>query len=138
METIVYSTSRQITAAAYIELLRSSGLAERRPVDQPDTIAAMLTHANLLVTAWQGDRLVGASRVMTDFVFFAYLADLCVDRALQKSGIGRQLIRETQAALAPETRILLLSAPAAHGYYPKIGFRAQENAWILHAKDPLV
>ena len=50
---IDYEVEKQISAAEFLDLLRRSTLAERRPVDDPDCIAGMLRHADLLVTAWQ-------------------------------------------------------------------------------------
>ena len=89
------------------ELYRASTLGERRPVDDDARFAAMLAHANLIVTAWDGAQLVGISRCTTDFVWTTYLADLAVRAAHQRRGIGRELIRRTQAA-APQAKLLLL------------------------------
>ncbi|MEU9083802.1 hypothetical protein [Streptomyces sp. NPDC048357] len=44
--------------------------------------------------------------------------------------MGRDLIRVTQEA-APQAKVVLLSAPAAVGYYPHIGFTRHESAWTL-------
>jgi ribosomal protein S18 acetylase RimI-like enzyme len=128
---IRYQTGRAIAAVEFIDVLRRSTLGERRPVDQPATIQAMLDHANLLCTAWDGSKLVGVARSVTDFAFCCYLSDLAVDEAYQRSGIGRELIRHTQAALGPAARIILLAAPAAEAYYPRIGFEPHRSAWML-------
>jgi predicted N-acetyltransferase YhbS len=94
----------------------------------------MLAHANLTVTAWEGDRLVGISRSLTDFTYVAYLADLAVDEARQRLGIGRRLIEETRARLSPECMIVLLAAPKANDYYPKLGFEHNPRAWVLRGR----
>ena len=130
---IRYHTDRTITAAEFIDVLRRSTLAERRPVDDPKCIAAMLAHADLLCTAWEGDTLLGIARSVTDFEYCCYLADLAVDQAYQKAGIGKKLIELTKSKLGPKAMIILLAAPKAEGYYPKIGFDAHRSAWILPA-----
>jgi GNAT superfamily N-acetyltransferase len=129
--TIEYAHDRGISAAEFVDLLRRSTLAERRPVDDLPTIQAMLTHANLLCTAWDGEKLVGVARSLTDFAYCCYLADLAVDAAYQRRNIGRELIRRTRARLGPRAMLLLLAAPKAEGYYPKVGFAPHRSAWVL-------
>lgn len=114
-----------------IELYRASTLGERRPIDDRDAIAEMIRHANLVVTAWDGATMVGISRSLTDFAYVAYLSDLAVHAEYQKRGIGVELIRLTREKLGPKAKIVLLAAPAAEGYYPKIGFRNHASAWLL-------
>ena len=132
-----YETSRQISAEEFIDLLKRSTLAERRPVDDPRCIQAMLQHANLLCTAWDGEKLVGIARSVTDFEYCCYLSDLAVDEKYQKKGIGKQLIGLTKSKLGGKAKIILLSAPKAEAYYPKIGFDAHRSAWILSAHKQL-
>jgi predicted N-acetyltransferase YhbS len=113
-----------------IELYRESTLGERRPVDDRERMAAMLRNANLIVTAWDGDRMVGISRALSDYSFVTYLSDLAVRSSHQRQGIGKELIRRTQA-LAKGAKLLLLAAPAAESYYPHIGFTHHPQAWML-------
>ena len=134
---IQYEINKAISSAEFVDLLRRSTLAERRPVDDPTCIEGMLAHADLLVSAWEGDTLVGVARSVTDFYYCCYLSDLAVDQALQQSGIGRELIRQTREQLGPRCKIILLSAPAAVAYYPRIGFTQHHSAWILNRDDPL-
>ncbi len=124
-----------ISPEQFIGVLRRSSLADRRPVDDPDAIARMLRHADLMVTAWHDDLLVGVARSVTDFSYCCYLSDLAVDRDVQRTGIGRALIRKTREKLGPKCTIILLSAPAAADYYPRIGFTRHESAWVLSPGD---
>ena len=112
------------------DLYRASTLGERRPIDERERFAAMLEHANLIVTAWDDDLLVGISRCITDFVWTTYLADLAVRVSHQRQGIGKELMRRTQVA-APQAKLLLLAAPAAEKYYPHVGFEHMPQAWWL-------
>jgi GNAT superfamily N-acetyltransferase len=132
-----YETSRKISTDEFIDLLHRSTLAERRPVTDFKCIQAMLEHANLLCTAWHGEQLVGVARSVTDFERCCYLSDLAVDERYQKMGIGKELIKQTQSKLGDNAMIILLSAPKAEGYYPKIGFDAHPSAWMLPARRPL-
>jgi GNAT superfamily N-acetyltransferase len=121
---------------AAIDLYIDSTLGARRPVDDRARMAAMLENANLTVTAWDGDRLVGIARSVTDFAFCTYLSDLCVRKSYQRQGIGQRLIEETQSA-APQATVILLSAPAAVEYYPHVGMKQHPSAWTLAAADRL-
>lgn len=127
---IKYRCNEAISVAQAIDLYKRSTLGERRPVHRPDIFEGMLRNANLTVTAWLGDKLVGISRTLTDFAYVAYLADLAVDEACQRQGIGRQLIEETRKHLPPECMIVLLAAPKANDYYPKVGFEHNPRAWV--------
>ena len=131
--SIRYECSRAIGEDEFVDLLKRSTLAARRPVDDPKCIKAMLKHANLICTAWDGEKLVGVARSVTDFEYCCYLSDLAVDEAYQKKGIGRELIRLTRSKLGNRATIILLSAPKAEAYYPRIGFDAHRSAWILPA-----
>ena len=133
---IRYETGNHLDLDAVIELYRDSTLGERRPVDDRERMAAMLRHANLVVTAWDGDQLVGISRALSDFSFVTYLSDLAVRASHQKQGIGKELIRRTQAA-AKQAKLLLLAAPAAEKYYPHIGFAHHPQAWMLDPDKPV-
>jgi len=135
--TITYHHDRQISSDEFIDVLNRSSLGARRPVNDSECIAGMLKHADLLCTAWDGDKLVGVSRSVTDFTYCCYLSDLAVDESYQHAGIGKELIRQTQSRLGPLCKIILLAAPAAVNYYPKIGFTAHHSAWLLAQDQPL-
>ncbi len=128
---IVYLDNAKITAVQAIDLYNRSTLGERRPVDNINTFTDMLTHANLIITAWDENVLVGIARSLTDFSYVAYLADLAVDEKYQRQGIGKQLIEETKIRLGPECMIVLLAAPKANQYYEHLGFENHPRAWTL-------
>lgn len=128
---VVYRCDEPITVAQAIDLYKRSTLGERRPVHRPDVFEGMLKNADLTITAWIGGQLVGISRTLTDFSYVAYLADLAVDEAWQHHGIGKRLIEETRARLQPECMIVLLAAPKANDYYPKVGFEHNPRAWVM-------
>lgn len=133
---IRYTHEAKLTPEAFIDLLKRSTLAERRPVDDRECISAMLEHGNLLVTAWNDrDELVGIARSVTDFNYCCYLSDLAVDASCQRQGIGRDLIRHTLAHLGPHCKLVLLAAPKAVDYYPHLGFRQHPSVWLVDAAD---
>jgi len=133
---IIYQKEKSITVNEFKTLLEKSTLAERRPVNEPERLAKMLEHGNLVVTARDNGQLVGIARSVTDFVYCTYLSDLAVDVAYQKQGIGKELIRQTKIA-TPQALLILLSAPKAVDYYPKIGMTRHEHCYILRDVEAL-
>jgi GNAT superfamily N-acetyltransferase len=129
--TVDYRLEPDLASADFIDVLRRSTLAERRPVDRPEVIAAMLRHADIVLTARVEARLVGISRAITDFAYCTYLSDLAVDEAYQRQGIGRELIRRTHEAAGLGTHLILLAAPKARTYYPHIGMKPHDSCWVI-------
>ena len=129
---LVYALEPNLSPAEFIDVLRRSTLAARRPVDDAATIAGMLKHADIILTArTAAGLLVGISRAITDFAYCTYLSDLAVDEAFQRQGIGKELIRRTHEAAGLGTTLILLSAPAAREYYPHIGMTQHESCWLI-------
>lgn len=128
---IEYKINEKITSAQFITLLRSSTLAERRPVDDHDCIDGMLANSNLLISAWENSKLVGIARSVTDFHYACYLSDLAVHVDYQKAGIGKELQITTQAQLGSKCTLILIAAPNANEYYEHIGFTNNKRCWVL-------
>ena len=126
-----YNLEPSLSVDEFIDILNRSTLAERRPVDQPESIAAMLSHADLILTARADGLLVGIARSLTDFSYCTYLSDLAVDVAFQGKGIGRELVSRTHDLAGKNTTLILLAAPRARTYYPHIGMTQHESCWIL-------
>ena len=135
---IEFKVNHLVTTDQFLELLNTSTLGERRPVDDLECIEGMLKNSNLIVTAWDGDRLVGIARCMTDFHYACYLSDLAVSRSYQKQGIGKQLQVDVRAQLGPRCKLILIAAPAANSYYEHIGFSHNDRCWVLESDSEFV
>lgn len=135
MTAIEYRLGNNLNLDQVIDLYNASTLGERRPVDDRRIMSEMLQRANLVVTAWDGELLVGIARTLTDFSYVGYLADLAVRESYQRQGIGIELIKRTRGGMGPRSMLVLLAAPKAAAYYPKIGFKPHESAWTLAKAD---
>jgi GNAT superfamily N-acetyltransferase len=133
---ITYRIGNDLDLEQVRDLYVASTLGQRRPIDERSRFGGMMENANLVVTAWEGDLLVGIARSLSDFAYVTYLADLAVRQSHQKRGIGVELIRRTREA-APQAMIALFAAPAAEGYYPRIGFTQRPQGWILRPGEAL-
>lgn len=136
MKAIHYHTDRKISAQEFIDVLKRSSLAERRPVHDLFKIEMMLQNANILITAWHDNLLVGVSRALSDFSYCCYLSDLAVDEAYQHQGIGKELVRLThEVSGTNDTSLILLAAPKAANYYPKIGMERFTDCFLIKRKN---
>lgn len=129
---ITYKTNAKPEAHELAELFKSSGI--KRPVEDLNRLKKMIDQANLVITAWDGEKLVGIARAFSDFAYCCYLSDLAVDKDYQNQGIGHELVNEIQKLIGEESNLVLLSAPEAIEYYPKIGFEKAGNAYIIYRK----
>lgn len=129
---IKYTSERMPSAEQVIELYNKAGLP--RPTHDKKRIEQMYKNSTLVITAWDNDKLVGASRCLTDWVWCCYLADLAVSPEYKKSGIGKRLIELTQEKAGEQSMVLLLSVPTAMDYYPKVGFTKDDRAFSINRK----
>ena len=130
--TLHYRTGYLPPVADIIRVLEGSGIV--RPTHDVARIEKMFAHANLVVTAWEGETLVGVCRALTDFSYCCYLSDLAVNKSHQGQGIGQQLIEQVKHKIGDQVALILLSASSAMSYYPRIGFDKIENGFIIKRK----
>ena len=136
MTVIEYQIENKISIDEFKSVLVNSTLGERRPVDDEETLSKMIEYGNLIVTARENGKLIGVARSLTDFNYCTYLSDLAVDENYQKKGIGKELIKQTKLA-SPKAKLILLSAPKAVHYYPKIGMTQWEQCYVLDNVEDL-
>ena len=133
---IVYQEEKNLDPTEFKDVLLRSTLGERRPVDDENRIREMVRHADIMVTARDQGLLVGVARSISDFVFCTYLSDLAVDEKYQRRGIGKMLIIETKK-IAPKAKLILLSAPKAVEYYPRIGMSRHEHCYYIDRQEEI-
>ena len=133
MAKITYKIGKVPETEEIIAVYNSSGIT--RPTDDFERIEKMYKNSNLIVSAWHEKQVIGVSRALTDFCFACYLSDLAVKKEYQKRGIGKRLIELTKQEIGEQTTLILLAAPGAMEYYPKIGFDKIQNGFIIKAKS---
>jgi ribosomal protein S18 acetylase RimI-like enzyme len=129
MKNIEYKVGLIPKTSEIIEVYDSSGI--KRPTEDRERITKMYENSNLIISAWSNNELIGISRSITDFCYACYLSDLAIKSEYQKEGIGKKLIELTAKEIGKETALILLSAPLAMEYYPKIGFEKIANGFII-------
>ncbi|EZH65183.1 GCN5 family acetyltransferase [Bacillaceae bacterium JMAK1] len=129
---IQFKVNEPIESQQLAAVFAASGI--KRPIDDLERLDQMLQHANLLITAWDGEKLVGIARSLTDYSYCCYLSDLAVDQHVQAKGIGRALIEETKKQIGENVTLILRASKDAMDYYPKVGFQLVDNCYIIQKK----
>lgn len=113
-------------------VLVESGLGATRPVDDRPRLRAMLSAADLVLTARRdepGRALVGVARGITDSAWCCYIAELAVCASAQRLGVGRALLEAARQHLGPQVSVVLHSMPDAAAFYERIGMGRVEHAF---------
>lgn len=92
--------------------------------DEPDRLMRAIAGSSRVVTAWDGERLVGLARVVTDGESVAYLQDVLVHPDCQGQGLGRRLAEEVFAPYGHVRQRVLLTdgTPRQRAFYEALGF----------------
>jgi N-acetylglutamate synthase-like GNAT family acetyltransferase len=128
-EIIEYNINDLVTVEEIIEVFISSGI--NRPVEDKSRIKMMFQNSNLIVSARVNEKLIGIARALTDFSYCCYLSDIAIIREHQNTGVGTRLIEIIKQEIGEKVMLLLLSAPNAMEFYPKIGFEQVRNGFII-------
>lgn len=129
ISNITYQINRKISAEGVANLFKKSGI--NRPSDDLERIQRMVENADINITAWDNDQLIGIARSITDYSFCCYLSDLAVDKEYQHRGIGKELVRLTKENIGEEVSLILLASPIAMEYYPHIGLEKIDNCFAI-------
>ena len=130
--TVEYRHNFPLDPLHVVRVFDQSGI--KRPTSNLPRIARMFAAPCLVLSAWVDRELVGLARSLTDHAYCCYLSDLAVDKQYQGFGIGKELIKRTQAIIGEEVSLILLSAPDAMSYYPGLGFEPAGNAFVIRRK----
>lgn len=112
---IIYRKDIKPDTDQIVEVYNSSGI--NRPTTDKEQIEKMYANSNLVLTAWDNDKLVGISRSLTDFCYCCYLSDLTVRREYQTSGIGKKLIELTKDEIGEQTSLILFSSVSEYLHF---------------------
>lgn len=100
--------------------------------DRPKTAAAIESTVN--VTAWDGDRLIGCVRLLTDGYFFGCITEVLVDPDYQNRGVGRALMEHVWET--SPTSIFLGAQPGNEEFFEKLGYEPSLNAYQKRKPRP--
>jgi GNAT superfamily N-acetyltransferase len=108
---------------AYYDLFQTTGWTFRRPLTR-EVLAISLVKSWYCLFAWDGEKLVGAGRVVTDGLLHAMIYDVVVAPEYQRQGIGKQIVeRLAQKCVDAQIgAIQLFCAKGKQAFYEQLGF----------------
>ncbi len=129
---ITFSDRKDIEPDQLVNLYRQAPWAKGRTAD--DT-RAMLAHTDVAVSAWDGPRLVGFGRVLTDYVYRASIWDVIVDKEYQGQDIGTEIMqRILNHPDLKRVELFWLCTRDKQTFYEKLGFSSKEQTGMVWAR----
>lgn len=132
---LTYKMNFAISIEDFIRLVRQSPFKEIVPIDDLNRLDAMLNNADLLISVWDKEQVVGFVRMVTDFSSCCYICELAIDTNYQKHGIDRHLMRLAAEELPADCQILFFSTDSNLTEYLKLGFTQSPRAWHTTAQN---
>ena len=129
---VTYSHDEPPDASQLLGLFHQAPWAKGRSVDDAKE---MLRHTDLTLCVWDGDRLIGFGRVLTDFIYRATIWDVIVDRAYQGQGVGTEIVRRILNHPRLKRVELFWLCTRRPGFYEKLGFSAKEQTGMVWSRN---
>ncbi|WHZ27193.1 MAG: GNAT family N-acetyltransferase [Nitrospira sp.] len=129
---VIYSHNEPPDASQLLRLFQQAPWAKGRSLDDAKE---MLCHTDLTLCAWDGDRLIGFGRVLTDFIYRATIWDVIVDQAYQKQGIGTEIVRRILNHTRLKKVELFWLCTRRPGFYEKLGFSSKEQTGMVWSRS---
>jgi len=99
-----------------------------------DELAIAVGNSNPVVTAWDGDRLIGFARALSDGVYRATIWDVVIHPKYQGAGLGRKLVQTvlSHPNVCRAERVYLMTTHQ-QSFYERIGFEQNTSTtMVLH------
>ena len=126
---INFSDSTGINPQQLLALYGQTDWARDRSLD--DT-KLMLAHTDVAISAWDGPRMVGFGRVLTDYVFRASIWDVIVDQVYQDQDIGKGIIHRILTHPKLErVELFWLCSRRYQEFYASLGFSDKEQTGMV-------
>ncbi len=129
---VTFSERKDVTAEQLHKLLRQAPWAKERNLED---VKDMLRYTDVVLSAWDGDQLIGFGRVLTDFVYRATIWDVIVDKAYHKQGIGTEIVRRILHHPRLRQVELFWLCTRRPGFYAKLGFSSKEQTGMVWSRN---
>jgi GNAT superfamily N-acetyltransferase len=132
---IVLSEKRQIDKNKILDLYRRNKWSS---ADKPDELIKALENSHTLISAWDGDKLVGLANSISDGYLVVYYPHLLILPEYQNRGIGKMIMDKFQEKYSAFHQQILVADGKATGFYDKCGFKKAGSCfpmWIYKGHD---
>lgn len=130
-QAITFSDRNDFDATQLLHLYRQAPWAKHRDLEQT---RAMLAKTDVVITAWDGARLVAFGRVLTDYVYRATIWDVIVDRDYQTRKIGTEIVRRILDHPSLQHVELFWLCTRMPSFYERLGFSAKEQTGMVWSR----
>lgn len=96
-------------------------------------LGRLIAGSTLVVTAWDGETLVGFGRCLTDGAFIGYVNNVAVRPQYWRRGIGRRLVEKLMGAY-PGVLFMVSATGDVVSFFERLGFKGYQTSWMAH--DP--
>src|SRR5437016_13978095 len=115
-DTMRYSESRDLPIESVLALYRAN---EWSSAHKPELLHKALLASHSLVTAWDGERLIGLGNAISDGYLVVYYPHLLVLPEYQRRGIGREIMRRLMARYPDFHQHVIIADGRAVDFYRK-------------------
>ena len=105
---------------------------------KPEALHQAMLNSDAVVSAWDGDRLVGVGNAISDGALVVYYPHLLVHPEYQRQGIGQAILKRLQQRYKGLHMQMLVADPDAIAFYEQCGFRRAGDTvpmWIYDGNE---
>src|SRR5881296_2386710 len=134
-DSIRFSETRDLPLDSVLALYLANGWSS---ADKPELLHKALLGSHSLVTAWDGDKLVGLGNTLSDGHLVVYYSHLLILPEYQGRGVGTRLMQMLMARYQGFHQHILVADGRAVEFYRKCGFERAgktESMWVYVGHD---
>ena len=104
----------------------------------PEGLALAIANSDPVITAWDGEQLIGFARATSDGVYRATIWDVVIHPHCQGAGLGRKLV-QTVLSHPKMNRVERIYLMTTHqqSFYERIGFECNTSTTMVLHNQPL-
>ncbi len=134
MGAIHYASEKSFSAEQVEKLFLSVGWVSGQ---YPQRLHRALMGSSFVLTAWDGERLVGLVRALDDGELTAYVHYVLVDPAYHGRGIASRMIEQVKERYRDFLYIEVMPEESKNkAFYQRFGFRVMEDGVAMQIVNP--
>lgn len=128
---IKYSNKKAINSKKLLDLYKSAGWASKKDVkDEGKLLTKVYKNSQIVVSAWEGKKLVGIIRALTDKKMSGVIFGVLVKKNFRGKGIGTKLVKKCIKKY-PRITWHLASDKKTSKFYKKLKFKVDKDLWFI-------